>query len=230
MLGTVVNFAAIILGSLLGYFIIPSIPESMSRTVTAGVSLAVLLIGFDMALSVQSIPVIIVSLALGAVIGEMLGISDALDRLGERVRRTAPRARGVGEAFVTATLIFCVGPMAIMGAIQGGVAGNHSILYAKSTLDGITSVVLASTIGIGVLGSALPVLLYQGMITLAGTHLSAVLTPAMIAELTACGGLIIVALGLNMLNVTALRVANLLPSLVLAPLLSRLADWISLLA
>lgn len=229
MLGTVVNFAAIIVGSLVGYFIVPSIPEAMSRTVTAGVALAVVLIGIDMALTTGNVLIIILSLALGGAIGEMLRIQGGLDRLGERVRRAVPRATGVGEAFVTATLIFCVGPMAIMGAIQSGVAGDHSTLYAKSTLDGITSVVLASTVGIGVLGSALPVLLYQGAIALAGARLSALLTPSMVTELTACGGMIIVALGLNMLGVANLRVANLLPALALAPALSRITEMIILL-
>ncbi len=229
MLGTIVNVVAIILGSLAGHFVIPAIPESMSQTVTAGVALAVVLIGMDMALTTQNLLIIIVSLALGGAIGELAGIQGALDRLGDRVRQAVPSAIGVGEAFVTATLIFCVGPMAIMGAIQSGVAGDHATLYAKSTLDGITSLVLGSTLGLGVLGSAVPVFLYQGGITLAAAQLSTLLTADMVTELTASGGMIIVALGLNMLGVTSLRVANLLPALVLAPALSLLSEMLSIL-
>ncbi len=229
MLGTLVNVVAIILGSLAGHFVIPAIPESMSQTVTAGVALAVVLIGMDMALTTQNLLIIIVSLALGGAIGELAGIQGALDRLGDRVRQAVPSAIGVGEAFVTATLIFCVGPMAIMGAIQSGVAGDHATLYAKSTLDGITSLVLGSTLGLGVLGSAVPVFLYQGGITLAAAQLSTLLTADMVTELTASGGMIIVALGLNMLGVTSLRVANLLPALVLAPALSLLSEMLSIL-
>lgn len=229
MLGTLVNVVAIILGSLAGHFVIPAIPESMSQTVTAGVALAVVLIGMDMALTTQNLLIIILSLALGGAIGELAGIQGALDRLGERVRQAVPSAIGVGEAFVTATLIFCVGPMAIMGAIQSGVAGDHATLYAKSTLDGITSLVLGSTLGLGVLGSAVPVFLYQGGITLAAAQLSTLLTADMVTELTASGGMIIVALGLNMLGVTRLRVANLLPALVIAPALSLLSEMLSIL-
>ncbi len=226
MLGTLVNVVAIVIGSLSGHFLIPAIPKSMSQTVTAGVALAVVLIGLDMALITQNLLIIILSLALGGAIGELAGIQGALDRIGERVRQAVPSAIGAGDAFVTATLIFCVGPMAIMGAIQSGVAGDHATLYAKSTLDGITSLVLGSTLGLGVLGSALPVLLYQGGITLAAAQLSTLLTADMVTELTASGGMIIVALGLNMLGVTGLRVANLLPALVLAPALSSLASII----
>lgn len=219
MLGTLVNVLAIVIGSLAGRFVIPSLPERMSRTVTSGVALAVILIGMQMALTAQNVLIVILSLAMGGALGEAMDIQRGLDALGDRLKATVSDTSRFGEAFVTATLLYCVGPMAIMGAIQSGVQGDHSTLYAKSMLDGITSVVLASTVGIGVIVSAVPVLVYQGGIALAGGRLAAVLTPEMVGELTACGGLIIVALGLNMLEVTALRVANLLPALVCAPVL-----------
>ncbi len=219
MLGTLVNVLAIVVGSLAGRFLIPSLPKRMSRTVTCGVALAVVLIGMQMALSTQNVLIIILSLAMGGAAGEAMNIQNGLDALGDRLKAAVSETSRFGEAFVTATLLYCVGPMAIMGAIQSGVQGDHSTLFAKSMLDGITSVVLASTVGIGVIVAAVPVLIYQGGIALAGARLAAVLTPEMVGELTACGGLIIVALGLNMLEVTRLRVANLLPALLCAPLL-----------
>jgi len=220
VIGTLVNVLAIVLGSLGGRFVLPPMPGKVSETVTAGVGLAVVLIGLTMALEVESVLVLILSLALGGATGEVLGIDSGLEKMGGRLRGAAAESSGLGEAFVTATLIFCVGPMAIMGAIQSGVQGDHSTLFAKSMLDGVTSVVLASTLGIGVIASAVPVLLYQGGIALAGAQLAALLTADMIAALTACGGVLIVALGTNMLEISSVRVANLLPALVYAPILT----------
>ncbi len=218
MVGTLVNVLAILAGSLAGRFLLPPLPSRMRQTVTAGVGLAVVLIGMGMALEVENVLILILSLALGAATGEALGVGAALEGIGNRLREAVPESSRVGEAFVTATLIFCVGPMAIMGAIQSGVQGDHSTLFAKSMLDGVTSVVLSSTLGIGVMISAVPVLLYQGGIALAGSHVAALLTADMITAMTACGGLLIVALGMNMLEITSLRVANLLPGLLYAPL------------
>jgi len=225
--GTLVNVAAIIVGALAGRYLIPQLPKNMSTTVTAGVGFAVLLIGLEMALEVESIVVLILSLALGGVAGELLDIDGHLNVLGEKIKESVSSTSSFGEAFVTATLIFCVGPMAIMGAIQSGVQGDHSTLFAKSMLDGVTSVVLSSTLGIGVLLSAVPVLMYQGGISLAGLALASILSEGMINAITSAGGLLIVGLSLNMLKVSEIRVANLLPSLLFAPILHHISALIS---
>ena len=224
LLGTTVNALAIIAGALAGRYLIPSIPRRMGETVTAGVALAVVLIGLRMAFESEEVLVVILGLAAGGAVGEALRLHDRLEWVGDRLKSAVGGESRVGEAFVAATLIFCVGPMAIMGAIQSGVQGDHSTLFAKSMLDGITSIVLASTIGVGAALSAVPVFLYQGAITLAGVQVAAVLSPGMVLALTGTGGLMIVGLGINMLGLADLRVANFLPALLIAPILTRLAS------
>ncbi len=219
MTGTLVNVAAVVIGTILGSLILRGMADRLIGTVTAGVALAVLVIGVHSALTPHSPLITIISLAVGGGLGELLDIDGRLERLASLVRVGASGG-GVGQAALTAALIFCVGPMAVLGAIQGGLLGDHSTLYAKSMLDGITATVLASTLGPGVGLSALVVLLYQGGIALSAATLSGLLTESAVAHLTAAGGALIIALGLNMLEIAEIRVANLLPAIALAPLLA----------
>ncbi len=220
MLGTVVNAAAIILGGLLGAYAIPSLPRPIERTVTGAIGLSVLLIGVKMAWRTEDIVIPLLSLVLGGLAGEMLSIESRLERLGRAMERWVGPTRGdFTRGFVTATLLFCVGAMAVMGAIEGGLRGDHSILFAKAVLDGTMALVFASTLGIGVALSALPVLLYQGSIALAAGLISSVLSEPMVEEMTATGGIIILGVALNILGTTDIRVGNLLPAVVVAPLL-----------
>ncbi len=219
MTGTLVNVAAVVIGTILGSLILRGMADRLIGTVTAGVALAVLVIGVHSALTPHSPLITIISLAVGGGLGELLDIDGRLERLASLVRVGAS-AGGAGRAALTAALIFCVGPMAVLGAIQGGLLGDHSTLYAKSMLDGITATVLASTLGPGVGLSALVVLVYQGGIALSAATLSGLLTESAVAHLTAAGGALIIALGMNMLEVADIRVANLLPAIALAPLLA----------
>lgn len=225
MWGTIVNVIAIIGGSLVGVIGGNLLSEEIRETVSKGVALGVLLIGFQMALSTEHLIVVIVSIVAGAVTGELMGIEKYLNKAAQWMEnriQAKPGEKGIAKGFVTATLIFCIGAMAIMGALQSGLTGEHSILYAKSVLDGVTSVVLASTMGIGVALSALPLLLYQGSITLFARWIEPFIIKEAITEMKAVGGLLIVAIGLNMLRLTEIRVGNLLPAVVYAVILTTL--------
>ncbi|HEX3031445.1 MAG TPA: DUF554 domain-containing protein [Bacillota bacterium] len=224
-LGTLVNFGAIVAGSLVGLLVKKGIPEGVKSTVMQGIGLAVSLIGLKMAFQTQNELILIGSLALGGITGEILGIEERLNQLGNWIEsKVGGEESGVSKAFVSASLIYCVGAMAIMGAIQDGLTGQTDTLFAKSALDGITSVVFASTMGIGVMFSAVPVLVYQGAITLAAASIKAFLSPHVIAEMTATGGLLILGIGLNTLGIKNIKVGNLLPAIVFAVFLTQLAD------
>ncbi|MDD4237744.1 MAG: DUF554 domain-containing protein [Desulfotomaculaceae bacterium] len=213
-MGTIVNVISIVLGSVLGLLFKKGIPESYSRTIMQGLGLAVLLVGVSMSLQSKQVLVVVLSLVLGALTGELLNIEGGLTRLGQWLEAKVGRATGdVGRAFVTASLIYCVGAMAIMGSIEDGLNHNPRILYIKSALDGVSSVVFASTMGLGVLFSAIPVLIYQGSITLLAWTVKDYLGPAVISEMTATGGLLILGIAFNMLNITEIKVGNLLPAI-----------------
>ena len=218
MLGTIVNSVAIIIGSLMGIMFGKALPQSMKRTIIHGIGLAVILIGFDMALETNNAIVVIASLVVGAILGELIDIELRLEHLGQWIeKKFAKKGNGnFTKGFVSASLIFCVGAMAIMGALESGLKGVHNTLFAKSLLDGVTSIVLASSLGIGVLASAIPVFIYQGSITLCAALLQGVLSDAVVAEMTATGGLLIVAIGINILEIMEIKVGNLLLSIIAA--------------
>jgi uncharacterized membrane protein YqgA involved in biofilm formation len=221
LLGTIINAAAIGTGSLVGTLLKKGLPERISRTVLQGISLAVVLIGVQMALQTKNPLIVIGSLALGGLAGAALRLEDRLEALGKRVEsRFSAGEKGFARAFVTSSLVFCVGAMAIMGALEDGLTGNHRTLIAKSLIDGIASVIFASTMGIGVLFSAVPVFLYQGGITLAARAVNPYLSPGVVAEITSTGGLLIVAIGLNLLGAARIRVADLLPGVFAAAVIS----------
>lgn len=219
MLGTVVNACAIVAGSLTGLVFKGGIAEKYKETVIHAVALAVVLVGLKAAFASEALLVVILSLVIGSLLGEWLNIEGALQRLGEWLETKVPGGEGsLAKGFVTASLVFCVGSMAIVGALESGLTGNHQTLYAKAILDGIISVIFASTMGIGVIFSAVAVFVYQGSITLTATVMKQFLTPEVVAQMTSAGGLIILAIGLNMLHITKIRVGNMLPAIFL-PLL-----------
>ena len=214
MLGTIVNTLAIIAGSLIGLFFKGGIPEKYSKTIMHAIGLAVILIGLKTALKTDDILIIIISLALGSVIGELLRIEDRLEGFGKWLGRlVSGDNEGVAKGFVAASLIYCVGAMAIVGSLESGLSGNHQTLFAKSLLDGIGSILFASTLGIGVLFSAVSVFLYQGAITLGASTLKQFLTPVVVAQMSAVGGLLIMAIGLNLLEIKKLKIGNMLPAI-----------------
>lgn len=213
-MGTIVNAVSIILGAVLGLLFKKGIPERYGRTIMQGLGLAVLLVGVSMSLQTKQVLVVVLSLVLGALTGEFLNIEGGLDRIGKWLESKVGGSTGdVGKAFVTTSLIYCVGAMAIMGSIEDGLNHNPHILYIKSALDGVSSVVFASTMGVGVAFSALPVLLYQGSITLLAWTVKDFLGPVVISEMTATGGLLILGIAFNMLNIANIKVGNLLPAI-----------------
>ena len=214
--GTIVNVAAISAGALVGRYAGRFIPERIRMTVMAGLGLTVILIGLQMALKSMHPMIVIGSLILGGILGELLQIEARLESFGSWLQGRFAGAGNVAEGFVAATLLFCVGAMAIMGALQDGLTGTPTILYAKAALDGVASIALASTLGIGVLFSALSVALYQGGITLAAESAKSLLTDSVVVEMNAVGGLLIVAIGLDLIGVKRLPVGNMLPAVFVA--------------
>jgi hypothetical protein len=214
MLGTIVNCLAIIAGSMVGLLFKNGIPDRYNQTVMQAVGLAVLLVGLKTAFVSDDLLVIIISLAMGALLGEGVGIEDRLERLGKFLERKFSKGSGgFAQGFVTASLIYCVGSMAIVGSLESGLSGNHATLFAKSCLDGIVSIILSSSLGLGVMFSAVPVLLYQGAITLMASVLKPLLVPAVIAQMSGVGGLLILGIGMNMLREKKIRVGNMLPAI-----------------
>jgi uncharacterized membrane protein YqgA involved in biofilm formation len=214
MLGTIVNTLAIIAGSLIGLIFRDGIPEKYSQTLMHAIGLAVILIGLKGALQTDALLIVIISLAIGSVIGEYLKIENRLEWLGKQIgRRMSKKEDGIAEGFVTTTLLFCVGAMAIVGSMESGLSGNHQTLYAKSVLDGIASIIFASTLGIGVLFSAVSVFIYQGLITLTAIYVKPFLTPEVVSQMSATGGLLIMAIGIGLLEIKKLRIGNMLPAI-----------------
>ena len=214
MLGTLVNTIAIAAGSIIGLLLKGGIPKHFSTTVMHAMALAVLTIGLKGALACEHLLLMIFSLAIGSVVGEWLRIEDALAYLGDWLEKRLSASGGeFSKGFVAASLLFCVGSMAIVGSLESGLTGNHQTLFAKSVIDGISSVVFSSSLGIGVLFSAFSVFLYQGVITLTASLAKPYLVAEVISQMSAVGGLLIAAIGINLLEIKRLRVGNMLPSI-----------------
>lgn len=218
MLGTLVNCIAIIGGSLVGFILKGGIPERIKDTIMKALALCILMIGISGAIKSENTLLIIASMIIGGLIGELIDIDKGLRLLGDKIEEKLQGKGGkVSEGFVTASLVYCVGAMAIVGSLNSGLKGDYSILYTKAMLDGISSIMFTSTLGIGAALSAVSVFLYQGIITLAASLLQGVLTGTVIVEISAVGSLLILGLGLNMMEITKIKVANLLPA-VLVPI------------
>ena len=217
MLGTIVNALAIIGGSLIGFILKGGIPKKINETIIKGLALCILVIGISGAIKSQNMLVVICSIVIGALIGEAIDIDARLIKLGDLIERKLQGKGGkISEGFVTASLVYCVGAMAIVGSLNSGLKGDHSILFTKSMLDGISAIMFTSTLGIGVALSAIPVFLYQGIITIGATYLQGILTQtAIITEISAVGSVLIMGLGFNMLGLTKIKVANYLPAVII---------------
>jgi len=233
MLGTIVNAVAIIAGSITGLLFSRGIPEHYKVTVQNGVGLSVVMIGVKSALVADNLLVVIISIVAGALCGEIARIENRLEQLGTYLETIVAGKNGgntdntFAKGFVTASLVFCVGSMAIVGSLESGLTGNHQTLFAKSVLDGVTSIIFASTMGLGVIFSAVAVFLYQGAITLTAVFMKGFLVPATVQEMTSTGGLLILAIGLNMLGMTRIRVGNMLPAIFMPLLYFAVRQWLS---
>lgn len=226
MIGTIINVVAVILGSLIGLLFGSRIPERLKGTVVSGMGLFTMAMGMQMFLKSENQLVVLGALILGALAGELLGIEDGLQALGQKLEARFSRdsESGSGSRFVrgfmVSSLLFCIGPMAILGSIQDGLTGDYNLLAVKSTLDGFASVAFASTLGIGVMFSSAILLAYQGGISLLAAQLSAIVSNSMMNEMTATGGVLLLGLGIsNLLEIKKIRVGNFLPALIFAPLI-----------
>ncbi len=223
LLGTLVNAAAIVGGSLIGLAIHERFPERVKTIVFQGMGIATLVIGMQMALRVENILVFIFSILVGGVLGEWIGLERILNNFMNSVHGRFRSTDGkFTEGFVVASLLFCLGSMAIIGAINEGLNSDHTLLFTKAILDGFASIAFASTYGVGVMLSAVPLLLYQGGITLLAAHARVLFSPVVVRELTAVGGALILGLGFDLLEVKKIKVLNLLPSIVIVVILALL--------
>lgn len=221
MTGVIVNALAIIAGGLAGLLCRKGIPERISSAVIHVLGAYVLCIGIMGIFKSENTLVMLVSLVLGTVFGELLDIDAAITKLGNTLeRRTKSSAGGFSRGFVTGTLLFCVGAMGIVGAIQAGTSGDLTTLFAKAVLDGVESFMLSASLGLGIVCSAGCVFLFEGSVAMLAGVLAPVLTDAILSELTAVGSLMILILGLNIMDVTKFKVANLLPALLFTPFLT----------
>lgn len=235
-LGTLINVTTVILGGTLGLLLGSRLPDKMRETIMHGLGLLTMVIGIQLSLETSNILIVLGSLLVGGIVGESLQIEMRLQRLGEWVEARTVRSRNgtvaqaqvaaaesgsstFSQAFLTASLVFCVGPMTILGSIQDGLTGDYTLLAVKSVLDGFAGLAFASMMGPGVILSALTVLIYQGALTLGAGWASAVLTDPMTTEMTATGGVLMLALGLGLLEVKRIRAGNLLPAIIIAPVI-----------
>lgn len=227
--GTLVNVATVLVGSTVGLLLNKGIPERINRALMIGVGLSALYIGLDGCLQGEQLLITVLSLAIGAVLGEWLNLDGKLERLGQAVEKKLTGDSGsstVAKGFVNASLLFCVGTMTIVGSLQSGLTGNHEMLYLKSVLDLISSIVFAATLGWGVMLSAVTVLVYQGGIALLAQAVEPLLSDMVVAEMTCVGSLLIIALAFNLLKITSIKIANFLPAVFLPLLLCPLYNWI----
>ncbi|MBS4201404.1 DUF554 domain-containing protein [Bacillus sp. FJAT-49732] len=224
LLGTLVNGLCIIVGSLIGRFL-SRIPDKMKSTVMQGISLVVMVLGLQMGFKSGNFLIVILSIVIGAVLGEWWELDGKLNSLGLWVesKMGASHKGNISQGFVTATLIFVIGAMAIIGALDSGIRGDHQVLFTKAVIDGFTALILTTTLGIGVLLSFVPVVLYQGLIAIFATQIDRIvpneLMDMFINEITATGGIMIFAIGLNLSGMIKIRVANLLPGILVCALI-----------
>ena len=215
MLGTIVNTLAVAAGGAIGLLLKKGIPQKITDAVMQGLALCVIFMGVSGALEGSKTLAMIVAMALGAVVGTMLDLDGRLNKLGDTIEaKMGPGGQGrIATGFVTASLLYCVGALSIVGSLQSGLTGDHSMLYTKSMLDFISSIVLCASLGVGVILSAVTLFLYQGVITLLAQALAPILTDAVIAEMTCVGSLLIIGMGLNMLGVTKIKIMNYVPAI-----------------
>lgn len=221
MLGTLVNTAAVIAGSLVGILIHAHLPDRLTRIAFQGIGLFTLFIGAKMAWETQSLLILIFSMVIGSIIGELIDLDKHLGNLSEKLKaKLKSKNEKFTEGLITAFLLWCMGSMTIIGAMEEGFGDPPNLLLAKSVLDGFSSVALAASMGIGVMFAAIPLLIYQGGLTLLASSLRDVMADPVIAEMTAVGGLLLIGLGINILEIKKLKILNMLPALVVAIVLA----------
>ncbi|MDR2634327.1 MAG: DUF554 domain-containing protein [Treponema sp.] len=214
MLGPIVNGLVIVVCALAGCFIIRGIPDRFAELIKKAIGLSIIYMGIKGALENQRVLLLVMSMVAGAVAGEGINLDKRMNQLGTWAEeRLGMKGGSFSKGFVSASILFCTGSMAIVGSMQSGLMGNHETLFAKSILDGSISLIFGASMGIGVAFSALPVFIYQGSISLAAGAIKDYLSPDIIREMSAVGSLLIAAIGYNFLGVKEIRVANLIPAI-----------------
>jgi uncharacterized membrane protein YqgA involved in biofilm formation len=225
MTGTLLNIATVLIGGVIGLLFGARIPDRLKETVIAGMGLFAGAMGVQMFLNTENPLIVLGALLIGTLLGEWWRIEEGLHRLGELLEQRFSRteeddSNKFVRGFLTASLLFCVGPMTILGSIQDGLTGDYNLLAVKSVLDGFAALAFTSTLGVGVMFSTIIILIYQGGISLLAAQLDAIVTPSMMSELTATGGVILLGLALSsLLEIKKIRVGNMLPGLAVAPLI-----------
>ena len=230
MLGTIVNTIAVLVGGCIGLLLKKGLPQRLADTLMKALGLCTLFIGITGVMSGKRTLLIILSMVIGTLIGEGIDLDRRLNTLGRFLENKCKRSDGkatIGEGFVSASLLFCVGGMTIVGALQSGLTGSHIMLFTKSMLDCVAAMIFASTLGIGVLFAAAFVFVYQGAITLFAQWVAPYLTDAVVSEMTVTGSLVIIGLGINMLGLAKLRVINFVPAIFLPIALCPFFNWLS---
>lgn len=230
MIGVIVNTFTVLLGSTIGLLLKKGIPQKISGAAMAAVGLCTIYIGIDGMLQGENTIILIFSSVCGVLAGTLLDIDGRITALGNFFSKKLSLHHGnVTEGFVTASLLFCIGAMTIVGSLNSGLKGDHQLIFTKSFLDLISSMMLSATLGIGVLFSAAFVFLFQGALVLLASHLQYILSTAVIQEITCMGSLIIFALGLNLIGITKFKVADFLPAIVITPFAYYGFQWLSVL-
>ena len=233
MVAVLVNVATVLLGSTVGLIFRNKINEKFTKAVISALALVTILIGLSSALGTADILCVIICMALGTILGEWIRIDDGIEGAGDFIKKKLLKGKKAEnrftEGFVTACIVFCVGSMTIMGSFEAGINGNNSIIYAKSALDFVSSMMFAAAMGFGVPFAALFVLVFQGALTLLAGVLAPFLSPAVVAEMSAVGGVILLGMGINMLELSPrrIKVANMLPAIFLPIAYVPLSNWIA---
>ena len=218
--GTIVNTLAIIAGAMIGVIAKKAIPQRMGDLVMSAIPIVVMVLGVQFGIASSNILIVIVSLVVGGIIGEWIDIDRRLEDFGVRIQsRMKGGDSNFSAAFVSTTLIYCVGSMAILGSIESGINGNPTILYTKSLMDGISAIFFASTLGAGVIFSGISVFIYQGILTVLAGYIGPYLSPEVVTEMSASGGILLIALSFTILGIKKIKVANLLPAIFLPVIL-----------
>lgn len=228
MLATVINIVLVLIGGTLGLIFKNKINENFSKAIVTALALCVLVIGVQSAITTTNMPVVIISMVIGTALGELLKIEDKIYGCGDKLKERfgGKDSSTFTDGFLSASLLFCVGSMTVMGSMEAGINGDYSIIISKSIIDGITAISLAATLGVGVLFSALFILVYQGGITLISMYAGQFMSPLMINEMSAVGGLLIIALSINMMGIKKIRAGNMLPAIFIPLVYYPVYDWI----
>ncbi len=228
MFGVIVNVITLLLGSSIGLLLKKGIPEKVSTATMIGLGVCTLYIGISGSLCGENVLIVIASVVLGVIVGTLIDIDGAINRLSQKVEtkfKKEGKNSSIAEGLMTATLLFCVGSMTVTGSLQAGLLGDHSVLITKATLDFVSSMMLSSTLGFGVLLASVSVFLIQGGLVLLAGVVSPFLTTGAINEMSCVGSLLIIMIGTNLMGITKIKVADYLPAIVFAPVIYSIVSW-----